>query len=71
MDRMIGSFKNFAKKEAFKMRDVAPGPWIVIPYVIPALLVIIVVAVVIFAVTKVVRISRKRKAEEGRDHDDI
>lgn len=70
MNYVKGFFKNFAKKEAFKMRDVAPGPWIVVPYVIPALLIVIVVAVAIFAVTKVVKISQKRK-EEGRDHDDI
>ena len=48
------------KKEAFKMRDVAPGPTIAL-MTIPAVLIIIVAVIAIFAIIKIVRISRNKK----------
>ena len=48
------------KKEAFKMRDVAPGPTIALMS-IPAVLIIIVAVIVVFAIVKIVKISRNKR----------
>ena len=48
------------KKEAFKMRDVAPGPTIAL-MTIPAVLIVIVAVIVVFAIVKIVKISRNKK----------
>ena len=48
------------KKEAFKMRDIAPGPTIALMS-IPGVLIVIVAVVVVFAIVKIVKISRNKK----------
>lgn len=48
------------KKEAFKMRDVAPGPTIALMS-IPAVLIVIVAVIVVFAIVKIVKISRNKR----------
>ena len=48
------------KKEAFKMRDVAPCPTIALMS-IPVVLIVIVAVIVVFAIVKIVKISRNKK----------
>ncbi len=48
------------KKEAFKMRDIAPGPTIALMS-IPAVLIVIVAVIAIFAIVKIVKISKSKK----------
>ena len=49
------------KGEAFKMRDIAPGPTIALMS-IPAVLLIVVAVIVIFAIVKIVKISKNKKS---------
>ena len=48
------------KKEAFKMRDIAPGPTIALMS-IPVVLIVIVAVIGVFAIVKIVKISRNKK----------
>ena len=57
---MRKKLNEFFKGEAFKMRDVAPGPTIAL-MTIPVVLIIIVAVIAIFAIIKIVRISRNKR----------
>ena len=57
---MRKKLNEFFKGEAFKMRDVAPGPTIAL-MTIPVVLFIIVAVIAIFAIIKIVRISRNKR----------
>ena len=48
------------KNEAFKMRDIAPGPAISL-MLIPKVLIAVVAIIVIFAIVKIVKISKNKK----------
>ncbi len=50
--------------EAFKMRDVAFGPSVAVASAFPAVLLLIVCAIVIFAIVKIVKISRNKKNKD-------
>lgn len=58
------------KKEAFKMRDIAPGPTIALMS-IPTVLIIIVAAVVIFAIVKIVKISKNKRSSYSPEFNSI
>lgn len=77
MDKLYAlgsSFRNaltkIRKGEMNKMRDVAFGPVFYIMSAVPILLVVLVIALVIFAAVKVANISAKRKEEEKRNGED-
>ncbi len=77
MDKLYAlgsSFRNaltkIRKGEMNKMRDVAFGPAFYIMSAVPILLVVLVIALVIFAAVKVANISAKRKEEEKRNEKD-
>ena len=48
-------------REAFKMRDLAFGPTVVIASVMPKVLIVIVALIVLFAIIKIVKISRNKR----------
>ena len=52
------------KGEAFKMRDVAFGPTVVIASVLPKVLIVIVAILVIFAIVKIIKISKNKRNKD-------
>lgn len=58
---MRNKLNEIFKKEAFKMRDVAPGPTIALMS-IPAVLIVIVAIIAVFAIVKIVKISKNKNS---------
>ena len=61
---MKKKLNDFVKGEAFKMRDIAPGPAIGL-MLIPKVLIVIVAVIVIFAIIKIVKISNEKKRQSA------
>ena len=60
---MRKKLNDYFRGEAFRMRDVAPGPAIAL-MTIPAVLIVVVAVIVIFAVVKIIKISRNKRDKE-------
>ena len=61
---MREKLNRFFRGEAFRMRDVAFGPTILIAAILPKVLIAVVAIIVIFAIVKIVKISKNKNNKD-------